>query len=75
MVASIPSLQNPRYLIDAGRDDIAELVEEIGIEPEGIELELGLVSLGSRSDQIIRACAQANSAQGFARNVRFFYDS
>ena len=74
LVAAIPAIQNPRHLIDAGREDIAELIEEAEVSPEDFELELGLVSLGCRSDQIVRACAQANMAQGFATNIKLFYD-
>ncbi len=72
LVAALPALQNPKALRDAGRSDIVDILDEVGSDLSEYEIELGLVSMGLRSDQIRRACKQTNISFS---GSRFFYDS
>ena len=74
LIAALPALQNPKVLRDAGRADIADILEEAGDNLSEYEIELGLVSTGARSDQVRRACTQANATPRFS-GIRFFYDA
>ena len=74
LVASIPAIMNPKHMSDAGRFEVADIFEEAGVIISECEIELGLISFGKKSEQIERACAQANVSPQF-KGIKFFYSS
>ena len=72
LIASLAFIKKPDSLRTAGRNDLAELIENaFAIHPE-FSISVGLVSLGQKSDQIEKALS-AQQQSRITNDFSFFY--
>lgn len=57
VLASIPYIKNPKALREAGRGDLADLIESASKDHRDLSLTLGLISLGKKSEAIASAAS------------------
>jgi hypothetical protein len=74
VVSSIPFVKNPEQLANAGRPDLAESLAAIKEAHPSYTFEYGLLSLGSRSQEIISSVT-AHQAAAKDESIDFFYMS
>jgi hypothetical protein len=73
LTAAIPHLEKPVYFKKAGRPELASAAEEAQEYVANYELIMGVVSIGNRSDQIVRSVHAFNDNTRY-RGYHFFYD-
>jgi hypothetical protein len=74
VVSSVPYLQQPSLLINVGRKDLAEMIEQLRSKYPDYSYAVGLITLGIKSDAIDRSVHAHQSGKGDP-GVVFFYDS
>jgi hypothetical protein len=72
VLASLPYIKNPTALRDAGRDDLADLIESASKDHRDLSLTLGLISLGQKSDTIVDAVAVSKNGD---QEITYFYSA
>lgn len=72
LTASLPFVQQPKNFADAGRPDLAELLENAKKDHQDYPLAVGLISLGQSSISISRAKAALESTGAYG-GVTFSY--
>ncbi|HEY0621496.1 AIPR family protein [Sphingomonas sp.] len=72
VLASLPYLKNPKALRDAGRADLADLIESANKDHRDLTLTLGLISLGQKSEEITNAL---NVSKVGDQEVSYFYSA
>ncbi|OWQ91809.1 AIPR family protein [Sphingopyxis witflariensis] len=72
VLASLPYIRNPAALREAGRDDLADLIESAHEDHRDLSLTLGLISLGKKSDTIINAVSVSKSGD---QEISYFYSA
>lgn len=74
LAAALTWIEDPSSFRVAGRPELAGAAEEAQAHLGKFETLLGIVSLGAKSDQIIRSLAVTSKSPRF-RSFKFFYDS
>lgn len=72
LVGSIPYVTNPTLLRESGRNDLADLIEEIKENNPNFQLSFGLISLGVMNSEINRS---VSATQSIHNDLHFFFIS
>lgn len=70
VLASLPYIRNPVALREAGRGDLADLIETAGEDHRDLSLTLGLISLGEKAQAIVDAVSVSKSGD---QEISYFY--